>query len=74
MISHNYILFNLGFFVKISMNENLKNGKHKLMVDGLIKKIKICGLFESLKFDHFTIYSLMKSLLKDAKEDNCFVF
>ena len=39
--AHNYILFNLSFFVKISINENLQNGKHKIMVDALIKEIKM---------------------------------
>jgi hypothetical protein len=39
--AHNYILFNLGFVVKISINENMKNGKPKFVVSCNMNKIKI---------------------------------
>ena len=39
--AHNYILFNLGLVVKISINENMKNGKPKFVVNCNINKLKI---------------------------------
>ena len=39
--SHNYIIFNLGILLKLSINENLKNGKAKVMVNCTINEIKI---------------------------------
>ena len=39
--AHNYILFNLGFLLKVSINENLKNGKPKITVDCQIDEIKM---------------------------------
>ena len=39
--AHNYILFNLGIKVKASINENLKNGKPKFMIDCVINKINL---------------------------------
>ena len=31
--SHQYLAFNLGFLIKLSINENIKNGKPKIEVD-----------------------------------------
>ena len=39
--AHNYILFNLGFLFKVSINENLKNGKPKIMVFSQMDNINI---------------------------------
>ena len=39
--AHNYILFNLGFLLKLSINENLKNGKPKITVDCQMDEIKM---------------------------------
>ena len=32
-LSHQYLLFNLGYSIKLSINENIKNGKPKIEVD-----------------------------------------
>ena len=39
--AHSYILFNLGITVKASINENLKNGKPKFMIDCVINGINL---------------------------------
>jgi hypothetical protein len=39
--AHNYILYNLGFLLKVSINENLKNGKPKITVDCQTSEIKM---------------------------------
>ena len=39
--AHKYILFNLGFLFKTSINENLKNGKPKIMVYSQMDKINV---------------------------------
>ena len=39
-LAHNYILFNLGFLFKVSINENMKNGKPKFWVNSQMQEIK----------------------------------
>ena len=39
--AHNYILYNLGFLIKVSINENLNNGKPKITIDCKTSEIKM---------------------------------
>ena len=39
--SHDYILYNLGLLLKVSINENLKNGKPKIEISCKMNEIKI---------------------------------
>ena len=53
--SHQYLAYNLGFLLKLSMNENLKNGNPKFAVDCELNKI-------TMSLSLVQIKSLMKLL------------
>ena len=53
--SHQYLAYNLGFLLKLSMNENLKNGSPKYIVDCELNKI-------AMSISLVQIKSLMKLL------------
>ena len=58
--AHNYILYDLGVLLKLSMNENLKNGKPKIEIHCKLKELKIelnlvqmKALFKMLIYQNF---------------------
>ena len=58
--AHNYIIYNLGVLLKLSMNENLKNGKPKIEIHCKLKELKIelnlvqmKALFKMLIYQNF---------------------
>ena len=55
--SHSYILHNLGILIKASINENMKNGKPKIMLDCLINGINLeLNLIQIKAFVKLSIY------------------